>query len=62
MSEFEILVKEMRDTQKEYFRTRDKATLAKSKALEKKVDDHFLSVVPAMTGLKSPEFKQNVLF
>lgn len=31
-------VKAMRDAQKEYFRTRDKELLRKSKALEKKVD------------------------
>lgn len=46
MTPFEELVKQMRDTQKEYFRTRDKDTLKKSKALEKKVDDHFISQPP----------------
>lgn len=32
-------VKAMREAQKEYFRTRDKQTLQKSKALEKRVDN-----------------------
>lgn len=49
MSEFEKLVLEMRETQKEYFRTRDKTTLAKSKALEKKVDDYFIKNKPLST-------------
>lgn len=36
--DFAELVGAMRDAQKEYFRTRDKAVLRKSKELEKKVD------------------------
>jgi 6-pyruvoyl-tetrahydropterin synthase len=36
---FVILVKEMRTAQKEYFRTRDKGLLNKSKRLEKEVDE-----------------------
>lgn len=35
---FFLLVEEMRKTQKEYFRTRDKTALEKSKELERKVD------------------------
>lgn len=55
LKKFELLVKEMRETQKEYFRTLDKDVLKKSKALEKQVDDHFLS--------KKPELpKQEYLF
>ena len=38
MNDFEKLVKEMRDTQKKYFKTRDYLVLAKSKQLEKQVD------------------------
>ena len=36
--EFVLLVKRMRECQKEYFRTRDKDVLQESKSLEKKVD------------------------
>lgn len=36
--DFVMLVKKMRDCQKEYFRTRDKEVLQESKNLEKKVD------------------------
>lgn len=39
MTEFIQLVREMRKAQKEYFKTRDKDVLAKSKQLEKRVDD-----------------------
>ena len=39
MIEFMQLVREMRKAQKEYFKTRDKDVLAKSKQLEKRVDD-----------------------
>ena len=38
MIEFMQLVREMRKAQKEYFKTRDKDVLAKSKQLEKRVD------------------------
>ena len=38
MNEFEKLVYEMRSTQTEYFKTRDKSVLLKSKELERKVD------------------------
>ena len=34
-----LVVREMRKAQKEYFKTRDKDVLAKSKQLEKRVDD-----------------------
>lgn len=37
--EFFNLVSNMRDKQKEYFRTRDRAVLVESKSLERKVDD-----------------------
>lgn len=39
MTEFMQLVREMRKAQKEYFKTRDRDVLAKSKQLEKRVDD-----------------------
>lgn len=39
MTEFMQLVREMRKAQKEYFKTRDKDVLAKSKQLEKRVDN-----------------------
>jgi hypothetical protein len=38
ISEFIDLVKQMRSTQKEYFKTRSKTVLGQSKALEKQVD------------------------
>lgn len=38
MNEFIELVREMRNAQKEYFKTRDKNVLLKSKELECKVD------------------------
>lgn len=38
MNEFIELVRQMREAQKEYFRTRDKQVLQRSKALEKRVD------------------------
>ena len=38
MKEFIELVREMRNAQKEYFKTRDKSVLLKSKELERKVD------------------------
>lgn len=38
MNEFIELVNEMRNAQKEYFKTRDKNVLSKSKELERKVD------------------------
>lgn len=38
MNEFIELVREMRNAQKEYFKTRDKNVLLKSKELERKVD------------------------
>lgn len=38
MNEFIELVREMRNAQKEYFKTRDKSVLLKSKELERKVD------------------------
>ena len=39
MTEFMQLVREMRKAQKEYFKSRDRDVLAKSKQLEKRVDD-----------------------
>ena len=38
MNEFIELVREMRNAQKEYFKTRDTNVLLKSKELERKVD------------------------
>ena len=40
MNEFEKLVFEMRKAQKEYFKTRDKVILEKSKQLERQVDEY----------------------
>lgn len=45
MTEFMQLVREMRKAQKEYFKTRDKDVLAKSKQLEKRVDDEIKNEV-----------------
>lgn len=38
MKDFITTVKAMREAQKEYFRTRDRQVLQRSKALEKRVD------------------------
>lgn len=38
MNEFIELVRQMREAQKEYFRTRDRQVLQRSKVLEKRVD------------------------
>ena len=40
MEDLVKLVKEMREAQKEYFRTRDKSMLQRSKELEKAVDKY----------------------
>ena len=40
MNEFIELVRQMREAQKEYFRTRDKNVLQRSKELERKVDTY----------------------
>lgn len=42
--EFFNLVSNMRDKQKEYFRTRDRAVLAESKRLERMVDSEITRV------------------
>ncbi len=51
MDEFIKTVQEMRNAQKEYFKTRDKATLAKSKELERKVDNMLSHLAPNMPNL-----------
>lgn len=43
--DFFDLVSDMRQAQKEYFKTRDKEVLVKSKELEKRVDDEIKRVV-----------------
>lgn len=55
--EFFGLVKEMRFTQVEYFKTRSSASLKKSKALEKRVDDEIARVEKVLN-----EKKQGCLF
>ena len=45
MKEFIELVREMRNAQKEYFRTRDKNVLQRSKELERKVDSFLAQLV-----------------
>lgn len=42
--EFFDLVSEMREKQREYFRTRSSSVLSESKALERKVDDEIRRV------------------
>lgn len=44
MNEFEQLVSEMRNAQREYFRTRDKEVLQRSKELERKVDAYLSNI------------------
>ena len=57
-SEFMLLVEQMRNAQKEYFKTRDRMVLLKSKELEKKVDEQIAVIkvneqptVDAVTGV-----------
>ena len=40
MTDFEILVADMRNAQKDYFRTRSQNALQSAKELEKQVDEH----------------------
>jgi hypothetical protein len=44
MKEFIELVREMRNAQKEYFKTRSKDALNRSKELERKVDNYLQSI------------------
>lgn len=44
MKEFIELVRRMRDAQKRYFQTRDKAVLAESKRLEGQVDKRIVEL------------------
>ncbi len=50
--EFYLLVKEMREAQKEYFRTRSKESLIKSKTLEKRVDEALSGQATLFDGKK----------
>lgn len=43
--EFVLLVKELRDSQKKFFSTRDSTYLKKSKALEKRVDEELQKIL-----------------
>lgn len=43
----------MRDLQKEYFKTRDKAVLTRSKAIEKTIDDEIRRVLTILDAKKS---------
>ena len=58
MTEFMQLVREMRKAQKEYFNTRDRDVLAKSKQLEKRVDDE-IKKEEAVAEKKSRAVGQN---
>lgn len=51
--ELAALVKEMRDTQNRYFKTKDQDILMKSKKLEKQVDDYISN---------NPRYEQTQLF
>ena len=52
--EFFEKVSEMRDAQKEYFKTRSNASLNKSKNLEKEIDEEILRVRRILSGRKEP--------
>lgn len=52
--EFFDKVSEMRDAQKEYFRTRSSASLTKSRNLEKEIDNEILRVRKILSGRKEP--------
>ena len=58
MTEFMQLVREMRNAQREYFRKRDKDVLAKSKMLEKRVDEE----IKKEEGLSSQELDKIARF
>lgn len=45
MEDFIELVRQMRNAQKEYFKTRDKSILQQSKELERKVDAYIVNVI-----------------
>lgn len=51
VEEFIKKVQEMRNAQKEYFKTRDRVSLAKSKELERKVDNMLSNLVPNKPNL-----------
>lgn len=51
MKDFITTVKAMREAQKEYFRTRDRQILLKSKTLEKRVDDFITQYNNQQKGL-----------
>lgn len=51
IEEFIKTIQEMRDAQKEYFKTRDRVSLAKSKELERKVDNMLSNLAPNKPGL-----------
>lgn len=55
--EFVLLVKELRDSQKKFFTTRDSSYLKKSKALEKRVDEELQKILS-----NEPPKEQQYLF
>lgn len=55
--EFVLLVKELRDSQKKFFSTRDSTYLKKSKALEKRVDEELQKILS-----NEPPKEQQYLF
>lgn len=55
--EFVLLVKELRDSQKKFFTTRDSTYLKKSKALEKRVDEELQKILS-----NEPPKEQQYLF
>ena len=52
---FVSLVRKMREAQREYFRTRSKDSLMKSKTLEKQVDEALSGQATLFDGLKGGE-------
>lgn len=55
--EFVLLVKELRESQKKFFSTRDSTYLKKSKALEKRVDEELQKILD-----NEPPKEQQYLF
>lgn len=51
IEEFIKTIQEMRNAQKEYFKTRDRVSLAKSKELEREVDNMLSNLAPNKPGL-----------
>ena len=60
--EFYDTVKEMREAQKEWFKTKSKAAIVRSKVLEKKIDQEIERVEGILNPQPQPDENQLKLF